>query len=42
MPGYPTEMVAAQKAERIAWTAYEHGLRNVYTAAAPEFHAGAR
>ena len=37
MPGTPTEVVAAKKAERIAWTAYEHGLRNVYTAAAPAF-----
>jgi dipeptidyl-peptidase-4 len=37
MPGTPTEVVAAKKAERIAWTAYEHGLRNVYTAAAPDF-----
>ena len=37
MPGTPTEIVAAKKAERIAWTAYEHGLRNVYTAAAPAF-----
>ena len=36
-PGYPTEMVAARKADRIAWTAYEHGQRNVYTAAAPDF-----
>src|SRR5262245_22716332 len=36
-PGYPTEIVSAKKADRIAWTAYEHGLRNVYTAAAPEF-----
>src|SRR5262249_32170322 len=38
-PGYPTEIVSAKKADRIAWTAYEHGLRNVYTAAAPEFKA---
>src|SRR5262249_30266708 len=37
MPGTPTEVVAAKKAERLAWTAYEHGLRNVYTAAAPAF-----
>ena len=37
MPGTPTELVAAKKAERIAWTAYEHGLRNVYTAAGPAF-----
>src|SRR3954454_21494280 len=36
-PGTPTEVVAAKKAERIAWTAYEHGLRNVYTASAPAF-----
>jgi dipeptidyl-peptidase 4 len=36
-PGYPTEMVSAKKADRIAWTAYEHGERNVYTAAAPAF-----
>jgi dipeptidyl aminopeptidase/acylaminoacyl peptidase len=36
-PGYPTEIVAAKKVDRIAWTAYEHGLRNVYTAAAPTF-----
>jgi dipeptidyl-peptidase 4 len=36
-PGYPTEIVSAKKADRLAWTAYEHGLRNVYTAAAPDF-----
>jgi dipeptidyl-peptidase 4 len=36
-PGYPTEVVSARKADRIAWTAYEHGQRNVYTAAAPDF-----
>ena len=36
-PGYPTEVVSAKKVDRIAWTAYEHGLRNVYTAVAPEF-----
>ena len=41
MPGTPTEVVAAKKAERIAWTAYEHGLRNVYTAAGPGVRAGA-
>ena len=36
--GTPTEVVAAKKAERIAWTAYEQdGLRNVYTAAGPAF-----
>src|SRR5215212_1636771 len=37
MPGTPIEIVAAKTAERIAWTAYEHGRRNVYTAAAPDF-----
>lgn len=36
-PGYPTEVVAAKKTDRIAWTAYERGQRNVYTAAPPEF-----
>ena len=36
-PGYPTEIVSAKKVDRIAWTAYEHGERNVYTAAAPDF-----
>jgi len=37
-PGYPTQVVSAKKADRIAWTAYERGGRNVYTAAPPEFH----
>jgi dipeptidyl-peptidase 4 len=36
-PGYPTEVVSAKKADRIAWTTYERGQRNVYTAAPPEF-----
>lgn len=36
-PGYPTQVVSARNVDRIAWTAYEHGLRNVYTAAAPAF-----
>src|SRR5437870_5205867 len=36
-PGYPTEIVSAKHADRIAWTAYERGQRNVYTAAAPAF-----
>ncbi|HEX6322282.1 MAG TPA: prolyl oligopeptidase family serine peptidase, partial [Vicinamibacterales bacterium] len=34
-PGYPMALVAAQKADRIAWIAYEEGKRNVYSAAAP-------
>jgi dipeptidyl-peptidase 4 len=36
-PAYPFELVAARKADRIAWIAYERGLRNVHTAAAPDF-----
>lgn len=36
-PGYPYELVAAKKVERIAWIAYERGRRNVFTAAAPAF-----
>jgi len=36
-PGVPYELVAAKKADRIAWIAYEAGARNVYTAAAPGF-----
>src|SRR5437763_12154395 len=36
-PGTPIEIASAKKADRIAWTSYEHGLRNVYTAAAPAF-----
>jgi hypothetical protein len=36
-PGTPIEIASAKKVDRIAWTAYEHGLRNVYTAAAPDF-----
>ena len=36
-PGYPTEIVSAKHVDRVAWTAYEHGLRNVYTAVAPDF-----
>ena len=39
MPGYPTEIVSARKVDRIAWTAYEAGRRNVYTASAPDFQA---
>jgi dipeptidyl-peptidase 4 len=36
-PGYPTALVSAKRADRIAWTAYEHGQRNVYAAAPPDF-----
>jgi dipeptidyl-peptidase-4 len=36
-PAFPEELVAAKKADRVAWLAYDHGQRNVYTAAAPDF-----
>lgn len=36
-PPYPSNLVSARQADRIAWIAYEAGLRNVYTAAAPDF-----
>jgi dipeptidyl-peptidase-4 len=33
----PIELTAAKKADRVAFTVYDRGLRNVYTAAAPDF-----
>lgn len=33
----PLELTAAKKADRIAWMVYDRGLRNVYTAATPDF-----
>src|SRR5687767_1363180 len=36
-PSSPLSLVAAKKADRLAWMAYEKGMRNVYTAAAPSF-----
>jgi dipeptidyl-peptidase 4 len=36
-PAFSFELVSAKKADRIAWIAYERGMRNVYTAAAPDF-----
>ena len=36
-PGYPSGLVAAKAADRIAWIENEEGGRNVYTAAAPDF-----
>src|SRR5476651_1941390 len=35
----PMEMASAVKTDRIAWIAYDRGLRNVYTAVAPDFKA---
>jgi len=36
-PASPLELVSARRADRLAWMAYEKGMRNVYTAAAPNF-----
>src|SRR5262245_4799166 len=36
-PGLPIELVSADKADRIAWIAYEEGKRNVFVAGAPLF-----
>jgi dipeptidyl aminopeptidase/acylaminoacyl peptidase len=36
-PAAPLELTAARKADRIAWMAYDRGMRNVFTAAAPDF-----
>ena len=38
-PASPLTLVSARKADRIAWMVYDRGMRNVYTAAAPEFKA---
>ena len=36
-PAEPLELTSARKADRVAWIAYERGMRNVFTAAAPNF-----
>ena len=36
-PSSPLTLASAKKTDRIAWMAYERGMRNVYTAAAPTF-----
>ncbi len=33
----PLSLVSARHADRVAWMSYERGMRNVYTAAAPDF-----
>ncbi len=38
-PASPLTLASAKKADRIAWMVYDRGLRNVYTAAAPDFRA---
>src|SRR3954469_19791976 len=36
-PASPLELSSARSADRVAWVTYERGMRNVYTAAAPDF-----
>src|SRR5262245_12785993 len=36
-PAFPSDLVSAKKADRIAWLSYDHGQRNAYAAVAPEF-----
>ena len=36
-PASPLELVSAKTVDRVAWTAFEEGKRNAYTAAAPAF-----
>jgi dipeptidyl aminopeptidase/acylaminoacyl peptidase len=38
-PSSPLELARARNVDRVAWAAYERGMRNVYTAAAPDFKA---
>ena len=38
-PSSPLELARARNVDRVAWIAYERGMRNVYTAAAPDFKA---
>ncbi|NJD17986.1 MAG: S9 family peptidase [Gemmatimonadetes bacterium] len=36
-PQFPVELASARSVDRIAWIAYERGMRNVYTAVGPDF-----
>ena len=36
-PASPLELTSARKTDRVAWMAYDRGMRNVYTASAPDF-----
>src|SRR5688572_24631465 len=36
-PASPLDVTSARKVDRVAWMTYDRGLRNVYTAAAPDF-----
>ena len=37
--GFPSELVSAKRTDRVAWLGWERGLRNVYSAATPDFSA---
>ena len=36
-PASPLALASARSADRVAWVTYERGMRNVYTATAPDF-----
>ncbi|HEY9229693.1 MAG TPA: hypothetical protein VIP11_23790, partial [Gemmatimonadaceae bacterium] len=36
-PSSPLEIATAKKKDKVAWVAYERGMRNVYVASAPDF-----
>lgn len=36
-PASPLTLASARKVDRLAWMTYDRGMRNVYTAAAPDF-----
>ena len=36
-PASPSDLVSAKNADRIAWIVYDRGMRNIYTAAAPDY-----
>src|SRR5688500_8064688 len=38
-PAFPYDLTSARRADRFAWIEFERGMRNVYTAAAPDFTA---
>lgn len=38
-PSSPLEITASHHADRVAWIAYDRGMRNVYSSAAPDFKA---
>ncbi len=38
-PSSPLEITSSRRADRVAWIAYDRGMRNAYSAAAPDFKA---